>query len=124
MATETRKISNRNFCAQSEPSALIRVTKENFKDIIKNPLVLIDFWAGWCGPCRILSPVIDEISKEYEGKLVVGKVNVDENREIASEFGIMSIPTLILFRDGKPVDKTVGAIPKVKIKAMIDKFLK
>lgn len=100
------------------------ITKKNFGDIMKNPFVLIDFWAGWCGPCRILSPTIDEISKEYEGKLVVGKVNVDENQEIASEFGIMSIPTLILFKDGKPIDKTVGVLPKAKIKVMIDKWLK
>ncbi len=100
------------------------ITKENFGEIMKKQFVLVDFWAEWCMPCRVLSPTVEEISKEYGDKLFVGKVNVDDNREIASEFGIMSIPTLILFRDGKPVDKTVGAIPKVKIKAMIDKFLK
>lgn len=98
--------------------------KENFRDIMNKPLVLIDLWAGWCMPCRILSPTIEEISEEYEGKLFVGKVNVDENRGIALEFGIKSIPTLILFKDGKEVDRTMGALPKAKIKAMIDKWIK
>ncbi len=100
------------------------VTNKNFGEIIKNPLVLIDFWAEWCMPCRILSPTVEEISKEYGGGLVVGKVNVDKSREISSEFGIMSIPTLILFKDGKAVDRTAGALPKAKIKAMVDRWIK
>jgi thioredoxin 1 len=85
--------------------------------------VLVDFWAPWCGPCRMLAPVIDEISIEYAGKLAVGKVNTDENQKLASKYGIMSIPTLIVFKAGKPVDRIVGYMSKKDLKARLDKHV-
>ena len=85
--------------------------------------VLVDFWATWCGPCRIMSPVIEEVAAEYEGRAVVGKVDVDEEGEIAQRYGIMSIPTLILFKNGQPVAKRVGVTPKAEVVKMLDAVL-
>lgn len=95
----------------------INVTDANFEmEIIQSPLpVLIDCWAPWCGPCRFVSPIVDEIAKEMAGSLKVGKLNVDENPVIASRFQIMSIPTLLVFKNGKLVDQIVGAMPKPQI---------
>ena len=85
----------------------------NFTQTInKYPLLLVDFWAPWCGPCRMMSPIIDQVGKEYIGKLVVGKVNVDENPNISSQFGISSIPTLILFKRGQAVNNIIGSVSK------------
>lgn len=85
------------------------LTRENFNEIIKSDKpVLVDFWASWCGPCRMVSPVIDQIAEEYAGKISVGKVNVDEQGSLAAEFAIVSIPTVILFKNGKEVKKLVG----------------
>lgn len=92
----------------------------NFSQTInKFPLLLIDFWATWCGPCRMMSPLIDQIGKEYVGKLVVGKVNVDENPTVSRQFGISSIPTLILFKKGQAVNKIIGSVSKNKIDEMV-----
>jgi thioredoxin 1 len=92
----------------------------NFTQTInKFPLLLIDFWAPWCGPCRMMSPIIDQVGKEYIGKLVVGKVNVDENPNISSQFGISSIPTLILFKRGQPVNNIIGSVSKSRIDEMV-----
>ncbi len=101
------------------------ITNENFNDtVIKSDKpVLVDFWAEWCTPCRMLSPVVDEIALNYEGKILVGKINIDEQEALAQKFGVMSIPTLILFKDGKAVQKTVGVVGKDKIKNMIDTVL-
>lgn len=86
-------------------------TTENFdKEVINaNGVVLVDFWASWCGPCRMVSPIIDQLEEEYAGKIKVGKVNVDEESALASEFAVVSIPTIIIFKDGRQVEKLVGA---------------
>ncbi|MCM8821887.1 MAG: thioredoxin [Candidatus Omnitrophica bacterium] len=89
------------------------LNSENFDAVIgESPLVFVDFYADWCGPCRMMAPVVEEIAKELEGKVVVAKLNVDENPEIAARFQIFSIPTFILFKDGKPRDKIIGAAGK------------
>jgi len=90
-----------------------------FETINKFPLMLVDFWAPWCGPCRMMSPIIDQIGKDYLGKLVVGKMNVDENPLIGRQFSISSIPTLILFKRGKEVNKVIGSVSKNKIDEMV-----
>jgi thioredoxin 1 len=94
----------------------IGLTDSNFaNEISKYPIMLVDFWAPWCGPCRMVSPVIEQLSREYSGKVAFGKVNVDENQRIAASLGIQSIPTLMIFRNGKAVDVMVGALPKAQI---------
>jgi thioredoxin 1 len=96
----------------------------NFDESIKKPLVLVDFWASWCMPCKMLAPVIEQISEEYKDRVFVGKVDVDSNPELAQRYGIMGIPNLIIFKDGKPVENVVGAVPKGTIKAALDKYVK
>jgi thioredoxin 1 len=85
--------------------------------------VLVDFWAEWCGPCRMIAPVVEELSAEYAGKAVMAKVNVDENPGLAGQFGIRNIPTLLIFKGGQVVDKLVGALPKSQIAAKVDSHL-
>jgi thioredoxin 1 len=93
-------------------------------EVLKAPIpVLVDFWAVWCGPCRMVAPIVDEISKEYEGKLKVVKLNSDENPDIAGKYRVMGIPTLLFFRAGQPVDQIVGAVPKAQLKTRVDGLL-
>lgn len=100
------------------------VTNENFSDIISGNLpVVVDFWATWCGPCRALAPVVEEVASEYEGKVEVVKCNVDDCEEIASQFSIRSIPTLLFFKNGQVADRLVGAVPKAQITSKIDSLL-
>lgn len=86
-------------------------------------LIMIDFWAVWCGPCRIIAPTVEELSKEYSGKVKVMKLNTDENPEIASKYKIMGIPTLMFFKDGQKIDQVVGAVPKPQLKSKLDSLL-
>ena len=82
--------------------------------------VLVDFWAEWCGPCKVIAPVVEELAKDYEGKIKFGKVNVDDHNMVASEYGVRSIPTLLIFKNGAVVNQIVGAVPKEKITAILD----
>ncbi len=101
---------------QSTTTTPITLTDQNFNEMVgKHPLLIVDFWAPWCGPCRMVSPVITELSQELAGKAVFGKLNVDENPMIASTFGIQSIPTIAIFRNGKAVDGIIGAASKSHI---------
>jgi thioredoxin 1 len=107
--------------ALSEPIVL---TDSNFaSEIKKYPLMIVDFWAPWCGPCRMVSPIIEQLAREYSGRVAFGKVNVDENQRIAALFGVQSIPTLIIFKFDKVVDIMIGAMPKAQIELRLKQQL-
>lgn len=101
--------------------AELKITRENFEnEVMKSNIpVLIDFWAPWCGPCQMMGPIIEQLAEEYEGKAKVGKVNVDEEGELSQAFGVISIPTIVLVKDGKVVKQAVGARPKAEVEAML-----
>jgi thioredoxin 1 len=102
----------------------IILTDSNFSGTVSaNELLVVDFWAPWCGPCRMVGPIIEALSAEYTGKAAFGKMNVDENQVVPNSFGIMSIPTIITFNHGKEVERLVGAYPKAHIEAMIKRYL-
>ncbi len=103
----------------------VEVNDSNFDQMVlqsKTP-VLVDFWAAWCGPCRMVAPLVEELAGEYEGKVTMVKLNVDENPQIASQYGIMSIPTLFIFKDGAPVSNIVGFRPKAELQRSLDAVL-
>lgn len=102
---------------------LMEFTDDNFGDETKNGLVLVDFWAPWCMPCRMVGPIVEDLAKEYEGKLKVGKMNVDDHQRVAQEFRVMSIPTVILFKDGQAVEMMIGAQPKSAYVARLNKHM-
>lgn len=104
---------------------IITLTDDSFEqEVLQSKIpVLVDFWAEWCHPCKMVEPVVDEVAKEYAGKIKVGKVNVDENAKVPGMFGIMSIPTIMLFKDGKPLNTFVGVQPKDVFKSNIDQVL-
>lgn len=104
-------------------SDYVVLNEDNFDNTVANGLVLVDFWATWCGPCKMLAPTIDAIATEYKDRVVVGKVDVDENEAIARRFGIMSIPTLFLFKDGEVVEKLVGYRLKTELEQLLNKYL-
>ena len=100
------------------------VTDDNFNEILNTDKpVMVDFWATWCGPCRMLAPTVEALAGKYEGKAVIGKCNVDENKEIPVQFGIMSIPTLLFFKNGQLVDRLVGLVPESAIAGKLDALL-
>lgn len=105
--------------------AEVTITEQNFQqEVLKSDVpVLVDFWAVWCGPCKAVAPIIEELSHDYSGKLKVGKVNVDENNQLAFQFGIMSIPTMKFFKNGQVVGEIIGAAPKATIEAEIKKHM-
>ncbi len=102
----------------------LEITDANFDAEVINSdkPVLIDFWAVWCGPCKLIAPVVEEVAKEYEGKFKVGKMDIDNNPNVAMKYGIRSIPTLLIFKDGKVVDQIVGAVPKNVITSKMDTY--
>lgn len=102
---------------------LLELTDDNFANETNAGLVLVDFWAPWCGPCRVVGPVIEELAGAYAGKVKVGKLNVDDNMRVAQEFRVMSIPTVILFKDGQAVEVMIGAQPKSAYEARLAKYV-
>jgi thioredoxin 1 len=102
---------------------IVVLTQDNFsKEVLQSPQpVLVDFWAEWCGPCKMLSPILDELAQEYDGRVRIGKVNIDEHQDLAAQFGIRSIPTLLLFQQGQVADQIVGLRSKRDLKASFDR---
>ena len=101
----------------------IEVSDRNFDQTVKNyPLIVVDCWAAWCAPCRAIAPIVEELAKEYSGKVVFGKLNVDENPETAQRYGVMAIPTLLVMKEGKEVDRVVGVLPKNQLEAKVNAY--
>ncbi|HCU8059413.1 TPA: thioredoxin [Staphylococcus aureus] len=103
--------------------AIVKVTDADFDSKVESGVQLVDFWATWCGPCKMIAPVLEELAADYEGKADILKLDVDENPSTAAKYEVMSIPTLIVFKDGQPVDKVVGFQPKENLAEVLDKNL-
>ncbi|HCX2474103.1 TPA: thioredoxin [Staphylococcus aureus] len=103
--------------------AIVKVTDADFDSKVESGVQLVDFWATWCGPCKMIAPVLEELAADYEGKADILKLDVDENPSTAAKYEVMSIPTLIVFNDGQPVDKVVGFQPKENLAEVLDKHL-
>lgn len=103
----------------------LEITDANFEEVVlkSDKPVMVDFWAEWCGPCKMLGPIVDEMSAEYEGKAIIGKVNVDENPGVSAQFGIRNIPTVIFVKGGEIADKSVGAVPKGQLTSKLDALI-
>ena len=103
---------------------MVQFDQKTFDEALaEGKLMMVDFWAAWCGPCRMLAPMVDDLAAQYEGKVIVGKVNVDEEQELAIRYGVMSIPTVIFFKDGKEIDRKVGVMPPAAFTEVLDKNL-
>ncbi len=103
----------------------IEVTEQNFEEVVLKAEIptAVDFWAVWCGPCKMIAPILEEIAEEYEGRLQICKLDVDHNNRLAMQYGVMGIPTLILFKNGEPVERIVGYMPKEKLLARLEPHL-
>ncbi|MFB0567213.1 MAG: thioredoxin [Candidatus Bathyarchaeia archaeon] len=118
---KTSETEKKKESAMNKP---VKVTDATFNEIVhEHPLVVVDCWAPWCAPCRMVAPVIEEMARDYTGKILFGKLNVDENPEVAMQYQIMSIPTLLVFKNGKLVDRIVGAMPRQMLEPKITNYL-
>lgn len=129
-----RELSSKVFGKETErkertvrtaaPNKPVEVTDTSFEKVVQNyPLVVVDCWALWCPPCRMIAPIVEELARDYVGKIVFGKLNVDENQMVAVKYQIMSIPTMLVFKNGKLVDRIIGAMPRRMLEAKITRYL-
>lgn len=122
-STYRRYQSMKNYDPSNESEKLVQLTDANFAKQISSGVVLVDFWAAWCGPCKMIAPVVSELAEQFEGKAKIAKLNVDEQKQSALKYGVRSIPTLIVFKNGEPVDRLVGLKSKAHLAKAIEKHL-
>jgi len=119
-----RKLEQKYFGKKETIDKPIQITDQTFEDTIKrHSAVVVDLWADWCTPCHMIAPIVEELAKDYAGKVVFGKLNVDENKMVAAKHGIMAIPTLLFFKNGKLVDQVLGAVPRQHLEEKIKKII-